>query len=212
MASKKTNKVSNDRETFVFNNNLIENLVEYVEENKIVSLFGGAGVGKTSIAKEISFRFLETHNVFWLDCSTSGSFNGSLKTVYEHLSKKKEIKFTESDFDAFLKESEFKSLIIMDNVDNLGLIREFIDKKQANVRFVITTREPKFNAEFCTVLIEGFDQSYLKIYTHTVVGDKDKIIKTANKLNENNASMIFSYIFHFVFFSIFMMVYVLIMF
>jgi len=164
------------------NLNVIERFIEKLEkclsETKKVVLYGVAGVGKTAIAKQVSRRLMSTHNVFWLDCETVDKFKNSLKEADNLITQDMTTK--NDNFVTYLQNCAFKTLIVLDNLDDYGICHEFVQNLPENVCLFATTRDPKLNQNLCTIHFEGFTKTDVQSLISTKLAKLNK--KDLNKL------------------------------
>lgn len=145
---KKINNIASQRpEIFTGRTTEIYEIIQLIRENRIATIKGAGGVGKTTIAMEVARWFLHRDmfddGIFFIDTRKEQSINNIMKKTADLLNEKVK------DFDDFfLKIKNKEVLLVFDNAEDVILtlgneFRDFIGSLILNtkVKCIITTQK-----------------------------------------------------------------------
>lgn len=119
-----------------------EELLDFIENKKIISFDGITGRGKTTLVKKVFNAFIDKYK-FVLFVNKEGlitnNYDKSIKNIFEDNYKKR-------SFDSFLQSLTNDKVLIVDNINiNKENIKKFIDKSKKNFEIVIFTYDGSFD-------------------------------------------------------------------
>ena len=184
---------------FICDDNVLNEIQEKLEKERVVAVYGPPGVGKSSTANEIGHRLKQKYTVRWLDCDSAAKFEESLLKFAEILDIEISNRTAKEVFQKILLElSKCKQrfVFILDNVESSDYIEEFIANDNYFGRFFITTRNKHFNTnqlqcykKEITLLTIDQAKNFLK-KTLLFVKDEEQIQNIIEKISKNTKSIL----------------------
>ncbi len=145
-----------DETGFIGRKQDIETLTKLVLSNKVVSVLGDGGIGKTALALKVAYDIVDMNEncpfelIIWTSAKTTMLTSKGIKDIYTAItdysgliSEISDSMGTENKLEEILEYLEyFNTLLIIDNLETIQSeeVREFIRKSQTKCHILITSR------------------------------------------------------------------------
>ncbi|WP_440682938.1 NB-ARC domain-containing protein [Cysteiniphilum halobium] len=170
---------------FVGRDDYLTNMHGDLLRNKMITLHGSGGVGKTQIAKQYTYKHHNDYDIVWwikskedltkqielmIDQWNTSAFNRSIESK---ITLSKQIEVDLKHLQEAIQSSDYKWLIVLDDYDkNLTVLEKFVAQvnKMAQVKLILTNRDGTITLGGRTMNVKQFTREesldYLKQFSN----------------------------------------------
>lgn len=171
------------RKPFVKRNDIIEQLSDLFYDKNLIYLYGKPGTGKSLLAKEFGFRFLNCGLVRFFECEDNFQFSNSYHKFLLNFLDEYTIDFGSIDYEKLnelacvkLLKQNSKILFIFDNVELIDIIESVVSNFLLNdkIKILITTRNKELTKNFDSIQVKFFNQK--EAFDYVKLNNQDNLL------------------------------------